>query len=86
MAVQFFIFEKLQHKCGPSKSMDTVDSIGHTNRSEQPILNDMERKVLSWKSYWSCLLSCSLLDYNITLVVSRIEHQEAELIALLFGT
>nr|YP_010343303.1 acetyl-CoA carboxylase beta subunit [Alpinia nigra]UNZ10776.1 acetyl-CoA carboxylase beta subunit [Alpinia nigra] len=45
-----FLFsnEKVEHRCGPSKSMDSVDSIGHTDRSEQPILNDMEKKVPSW--------------------------------------
>nr|YP_009863318.1 acetyl-CoA carboxylase carboxyltransferase beta subunit [Zingiber zerumbet]QKD77342.1 acetyl-CoA carboxylase carboxyltransferase beta subunit [Zingiber zerumbet] len=42
-----FLFsnEKVEHRCGPSKSIDSVDSIGHTDRSEQPILNDMEKKV-----------------------------------------
>nr|AYP31644.1 acetyl-CoA carboxylase carboxyltransferase beta subunit [Aframomum angustifolium] len=36
-----FLFsnEKVEHRCGPSKSMDSVDSIGHTDRSEQPIGN-----------------------------------------------
>nr|AIN81015.1 acetyl-CoA carboxylase beta subunit [Zingiber officinale] len=45
-----FLFsnEKVEHRCGPSKSIDSVDSIGHTDRSEQPILNDMEKKVPSW--------------------------------------
>nr|YP_010716498.1 acetyl-CoA carboxylase beta subunit [Zingiber densissimum]YP_010717454.1 acetyl-CoA carboxylase beta subunit [Zingiber flavomaculosum]WDQ40394.1 acetyl-CoA carboxylase beta subunit [Zingiber densissimum]WDQ41435.1 acetyl-CoA carboxylase beta subunit [Zingiber flavomaculosum] len=45
-----FVFsnEKVEHRCGPSKSIDSVDSIGHTDRSEQPILNDMEKKVPSW--------------------------------------
>nr|YP_011035746.1 acetyl-CoA carboxylase beta subunit [Stromanthe sanguinea]WRI60058.1 acetyl-CoA carboxylase beta subunit [Stromanthe sanguinea] len=40
--------EKLEHRCGLTKSMDSLDGIGHTSRSEQPILNDTEKRVSSW--------------------------------------
>nr|YP_009415227.1 acetyl-CoA carboxylase carboxyltransferase beta subunit [Musella lasiocarpa]ASL69873.1 acetyl-CoA carboxylase carboxyltransferase beta subunit [Musella lasiocarpa] len=40
--------EKLEHRCGLSKSMDSLDGIGHTSRSEQPILNDTKKKIPSW--------------------------------------
>nr|YP_010219662.1 acetyl-CoA carboxylase carboxyltransferase beta subunit [Ensete superbum]UCC34781.1 acetyl-CoA carboxylase carboxyltransferase beta subunit [Ensete superbum] len=40
--------EKLEHRCGLSKSMDSLDGIGHTSRSEQPTLNDTKKKIPSW--------------------------------------
>nr|UGY85568.1 acetyl-CoA carboxylase carboxyltransferase beta subunit [Canna indica]UGY85653.1 acetyl-CoA carboxylase carboxyltransferase beta subunit [Canna indica] len=40
--------KKLEHRCGLNKSMDSLDGIGHTSKSEQPILNDTEKKVPSW--------------------------------------
>nr|YP_010222160.1 acetyl-CoA carboxylase carboxyltransferase beta subunit [Musa peekelii subsp. angustigemma]UCC38085.1 acetyl-CoA carboxylase carboxyltransferase beta subunit [Musa peekelii subsp. angustigemma] len=40
--------EKLEHRCGLSKSMDSLDGIGHTSGSEQPILNDTKKKIPSW--------------------------------------
>nr|YP_010178427.1 acetyl-CoA carboxylase carboxyltransferase beta subunit [Phragmipedium kovachii]QUV74456.1 acetyl-CoA carboxylase carboxyltransferase beta subunit [Phragmipedium kovachii]WAN80714.1 acetyl-CoA carboxylase beta subunit [Phragmipedium kovachii] len=39
---------KLEHRCGLSKSMDSLDGIGHTSGSEEPILNDAEKKIPSW--------------------------------------
>nr|YP_010605332.1 acetyl-CoA carboxylase beta subunit [Phragmipedium lindenii]WAN80492.1 acetyl-CoA carboxylase beta subunit [Phragmipedium lindenii] len=39
---------KLEHRCGLSKSMDSLDGIGHISGSEEPILNDAEKKIPSW--------------------------------------
>nr|YP_010602139.1 acetyl-CoA carboxylase beta subunit [Mexipedium xerophyticum]WAN76082.1 acetyl-CoA carboxylase beta subunit [Mexipedium xerophyticum] len=39
---------KLEHRCGLSKSMDSLDAIGHTSGSEEPILNEAEKKIPSW--------------------------------------
>ncbi|KAL0902988.1 hypothetical protein M5K25_028322 [Dendrobium thyrsiflorum] len=43
--------KKLEHRCGLSKSMDSLDALGHTSGSEEPILNDAEKKIPSWDSY-----------------------------------
>nr|YP_010477473.1 acetyl-CoA carboxylase carboxyltransferase beta subunit [Polystachya dendrobiiflora]UVI17849.1 acetyl-CoA carboxylase carboxyltransferase beta subunit [Polystachya dendrobiiflora] len=43
--------KKLEHKCGLSKSMDSLDALGHTSGSEETILNDAEKKIPSWDSY-----------------------------------
>nr|YP_010228285.1 acetyl-CoA carboxylase carboxyltransferase beta subunit [Heteropolygonatum alternicirrhosum]QZK22928.1 acetyl-CoA carboxylase carboxyltransferase beta subunit [Heteropolygonatum alternicirrhosum]WPN83505.1 acetyl-CoA carboxylase carboxyltransferase beta subunit [Heteropolygonatum alternicirrhosum]WPN83590.1 acetyl-CoA carboxylase carboxyltransferase beta subunit [Heteropolygonatum alternicirrhosum]WPN83675.1 acetyl-CoA carboxylase carboxyltransferase beta subunit [Heteropolygonatum alternici len=40
--------EKLEHKCGLSKSMDSLNAVGHTGGSEEPILNDTENNIPSW--------------------------------------
>nr|YP_009248527.1 acetyl-CoA carboxylase carboxyltransferase beta subunit [Eremospatha macrocarpa]AMW66579.1 acetyl-CoA carboxylase carboxyltransferase beta subunit [Eremospatha macrocarpa] len=40
--------DKLEHRCGLNKSMDSLDAIGHTSRSEEPILNGMEKNIPSW--------------------------------------
>nr|AEX96878.1 acetyl-CoA carboxylase beta subunit [Echeandia sp. Steele 1101] len=40
--------EKLEHKCGLSKSMDSLNAVGHTGGSKEPPLNDMEKNVPSW--------------------------------------
>nr|YP_010446526.1 acetyl-CoA carboxylase beta subunit [Maianthemum fuscum]UTM08347.1 acetyl-CoA carboxylase beta subunit [Maianthemum fuscum] len=42
--------EKLEHKCGLSKSMDSLNAVGHTDTggSEEPILNDTENNIPSW--------------------------------------
>nr|QUV73682.1 acetyl-CoA carboxylase beta subunit [Rohdea wattii] len=40
--------EKLEHKCGLSKSMDNLNAVGHTGGSEEPILNDTENNIPSW--------------------------------------
>ncbi|URD92152.1 hypothetical protein MUK42_03324 [Musa troglodytarum] len=37
--------EKLEHRCGLSKSMYPLDGIGHTSGSEQPILNNTKKKI-----------------------------------------
>nr|YP_009574468.1 acetyl-CoA carboxylase carboxyltransferase beta subunit [Neottia japonica]QBF57829.1 acetyl-CoA carboxylase carboxyltransferase beta subunit [Neottia japonica] len=43
--------KKLEHRCGLSKSMDSLDALGHTSGSEEPILNDEEKHIPSWGSY-----------------------------------
>nr|YP_010258894.1 acetyl-CoA carboxylase carboxyl transferase subunit [Microtis unifolia]UIX23763.1 acetyl-CoA carboxylase carboxyl transferase subunit [Microtis unifolia] len=43
--------KKLEHRCGLSKSKDSLDALGHTSGSEEPILNDAEKKIPSWGSY-----------------------------------
>nr|YP_009566485.1 acetyl-CoA carboxylase carboxyltransferase beta subunit [Palmorchis pabstii]QBB10074.1 acetyl-CoA carboxylase carboxyltransferase beta subunit [Palmorchis pabstii] len=40
--------KKLEHRCGLS---DSLDALGHTSGSEEPILNDAEKKIPSWGSY-----------------------------------
>nr|AEX96909.1 acetyl-CoA carboxylase beta subunit [Eriospermum cervicorne] len=40
--------EKLEHKCGLSKSMDSLNAVGHTSGSEEPILNDTKNNIPSW--------------------------------------
>nr|BBB03192.1 acetyl-CoA carboxylase carboxyl transferase [Neuwiedia zollingeri var. singapureana] len=47
--------EKLEHKCGLSKSMD--NDIGHTSGSEEPILNDAEKNIPSWSDSGSSSFS-----------------------------
>nr|QXO02839.1 acetyl-CoA carboxylase carboxyl transferase [Cheirostylis montana] len=42
--------KKLEHRCGLSPSMDSFDALGHTGGSEEPFLNDTEKKILSWDS------------------------------------
>nr|QXO03952.1 acetyl-CoA carboxylase beta subunit [Goodyera procera] len=42
--------KKLEHRCGLSKSMDSLDALGHTGGSEEPFLNDAEKKIPSWDS------------------------------------
>nr|YP_009749277.1 acetyl-CoA carboxylase subunit beta [Goodyera rosulacea]QII91364.1 acetyl-CoA carboxylase subunit beta [Goodyera rosulacea] len=44
--------KKLEHRCGLSKSMDSLDALGHTDTggSEEPFLNDAEKKIPSWDS------------------------------------
>nr|YP_009566402.1 acetyl-CoA carboxylase carboxyltransferase beta subunit [Neottia cordata]QBB09991.1 acetyl-CoA carboxylase carboxyltransferase beta subunit [Neottia cordata] len=43
--------KKLEHRCGLSKLMDSLDALGHTSGSEEPILNDEEKHIPSWGSY-----------------------------------
>nr|YP_010384388.1 acetyl-CoA carboxylase carboxyl transferase [Liparis viridiflora]QUB07366.1 acetyl-CoA carboxylase carboxyltransferase beta [Liparis viridiflora]QUS64157.1 acetyl-CoA carboxylase carboxyltransferase beta subunit [Liparis viridiflora]UGW52287.1 acetyl-CoA carboxylase carboxyl transferase [Liparis viridiflora] len=43
--------KKLEHRCGLSKSMDSLDALGHTSGSEETILNDAEKDITSWDSY-----------------------------------
>nr|AFM83302.1 acetyl-CoA carboxylase carboxyltransferase beta subunit [Kingia australis] len=56
--------DKLEHRCGLSKSMDSLDAIGHTGGSEEPILNNTEKKIPSWSDSgsYSCY-SFSNVDY-----------------------
>lgn len=42
--------EKLEPRCGLSKSMDSLDAIGHTSGSEDPIINDREKNIPSWSN------------------------------------
>nr|QXO04640.1 acetyl-CoA carboxylase carboxyl transferase [Hetaeria oblongifolia] len=53
--------KKLEHKCGLSKSMDSLDALGHTGGSEEPFLNDAEKKIPSWDS--SSLSNIHYLNY-----------------------
>nr|YP_010860923.1 acetyl-CoA carboxylase carboxyltransferase beta subunit [Lanonia centralis]YP_010861181.1 acetyl-CoA carboxylase carboxyltransferase beta subunit [Licuala robinsoniana]WGM76798.1 acetyl-CoA carboxylase carboxyltransferase beta subunit [Lanonia centralis]WGM77227.1 acetyl-CoA carboxylase carboxyltransferase beta subunit [Licuala robinsoniana] len=39
--------DKLEHRCGLNKSMDSLDAIGHTSGSEEPILNGTEKNITS---------------------------------------
>nr|WAS33410.1 acetyl-CoA carboxylase carboxyltransferase beta subunit [Cymbidium wenshanense] len=44
--------KKLEHRCGLSKSMDSLDALGHTTSgSEETLLNDAEKKIPSRDSY-----------------------------------
>lgn len=43
--------KKLEHKCGLSKSMDSLDALGHTSGSEETIRKDTDKKIPSWDSY-----------------------------------
>nr|YP_009440852.1 acetyl-CoA carboxylase [Japonolirion osense]AHH24322.1 acetyl-CoA carboxylase [Japonolirion osense]CUS18806.1 acetyl-CoA carboxylase [Japonolirion osense] len=52
---------ELEHRCGLSKSMDSLDAIGHTSGSEDPILNDTDKNISSWSDSGS--YSFSNLDY-----------------------
>nr|YP_009757940.1 acetyl-CoA carboxylase beta subunit [Cyclopogon longibracteatus]QIM61349.1 acetyl-CoA carboxylase beta subunit [Cyclopogon longibracteatus] len=53
--------KKLEHRCGLSKSKDSLDALGHTDGSEEPILNDAENNITSWDS--SSLSNNNYLDY-----------------------
>ncbi|KAH0446368.1 hypothetical protein IEQ34_024813 [Dendrobium chrysotoxum] len=46
--------------------MDSLDALGHTSGSEEPILNDAEKKIPSWDSY-----SFSNMNYLNSLFDSR---------------
>nr|YP_009748166.1 acetyl-CoA carboxylase subunit beta [Platanthera mandarinorum]QII89846.1 acetyl-CoA carboxylase subunit beta [Platanthera mandarinorum] len=45
--------KKLEHRYVLSKSKDSIDAdaLGHTSGSEEPFLNDAEKKIPSWGSY-----------------------------------
>nr|YP_010406984.1 acetyl-CoA carboxylase beta subunit [Goodyera henryi]URF19615.1 acetyl-CoA carboxylase beta subunit [Goodyera henryi] len=58
--------KKLEHRCGLSKSMDSLDALGHTGGSEEPFLNDAEKKIPSWDSS-----SFSNINYLNSLFDSR---------------
>nr|YP_009722693.1 acetyl-CoA carboxylase beta subunit [Changnienia amoena]QGN74444.1 acetyl-CoA carboxylase beta subunit [Changnienia amoena]QKV47536.1 acetyl-CoA carboxylase carboxyltransferase beta subunit [Changnienia amoena] len=53
--------KKLGHRCGLSKSMDSLDALGHTSESEETILNDAEKKIPSWDS--SSFSNINYLNY-----------------------
>nr|YP_010389085.1 acetyl-CoA carboxylase carboxyltransferase beta subunit [Cypripedium debile]UPQ44406.1 acetyl-CoA carboxylase carboxyltransferase beta subunit [Cypripedium debile] len=56
--------KKLEHRCGLSKSMDSLDAIGHTSGSEEPILNDAEQNIPSWSDSGSYNFgNINYLDY-----------------------
>nr|YP_010160924.1 acetyl-CoA carboxylase carboxyltransferase beta subunit [Acanthochlamys bracteata]QRH18431.1 acetyl-CoA carboxylase carboxyltransferase beta subunit [Acanthochlamys bracteata]QZR91719.1 acetyl-CoA carboxylase carboxyltransferase beta subunit [Acanthochlamys bracteata]UQU69430.1 acetyl-CoA carboxylase carboxyltransferase beta subunit [Acanthochlamys bracteata] len=57
--------EKLENKCGLSKSMDSLDAMGHTNGSEDPIINDTGKNIPNWTS--SANYSFSNVDYLFTI-------------------
>nr|QXO05160.1 acetyl-CoA carboxylase carboxyl transferase [Rhomboda lanceolata] len=58
--------KKLEHRCGLSKSMDSLDALGHTGGSEEPFLNDAEKKIPSWDNS-----SLSNINYINNLFDSR---------------
>nr|AKR81091.1 acetyl-CoA carboxylase carboxyltransferase beta subunit [Pentastemona sumatrana] len=64
--------EKLEHRCGLSKSMDSLDAIGHTGGSEDPIINNREKNIPSWRNS----ASFRNVDYlfNIRDIGSLISH------------
>nr|QHN59184.1 acetyl-CoA carboxylase carboxyltransferase beta [Gastrochilus somae] len=43
--------KKLEHKCGLSKSMDSLDALGHTSGSKETLRKDADKKIPSWDSY-----------------------------------
>nr|YP_010407242.1 acetyl-CoA carboxylase beta subunit [Spiranthes sinensis]URF20131.1 acetyl-CoA carboxylase beta subunit [Spiranthes sinensis] len=53
--------KKLEHRCRLSKSMDSLDALGHTDGSDEPILNDAEKNITSWDS--SSLSNNNYLNY-----------------------
>lgn len=58
--------KKLEHKCGLSKSMDSLDALGHTSGSEKTIRKNADKKIPSWDSY-----SFSNIHYLNSLFDSR---------------
>nr|WAO27948.1 acetyl-CoA carboxylase beta subunit [Paphiopedilum emersonii] len=60
---------KLEHRCGLSKSMDSLDDIGHTSGSKEPILNDAEKRIPSWSDSGS--YSFGNINYLDSLFDSR---------------
>nr|QKY74946.1 acetyl-CoA carboxylase carboxyltransferase beta subunit [Leucojum aestivum] len=54
---------KLEHKCGLSKSINSLNALGHTGGSEGPILNDTEKNIPSWNDSGS--YSFSNVDYLV---------------------
>nr|YP_009731420.1 acetyl-CoA carboxylase carboxyltransferase beta subunit [Corybas taliensis]QHN69935.1 acetyl-CoA carboxylase carboxyltransferase beta subunit [Corybas taliensis] len=70
--------KKFEHRCGLSQSMDSLDALGHTSGSEEPILNDAEKNLPSWDSsnlhYLNSLFNSrniwSLISYDTFLVIN----------------
>nr|YP_010724706.1 acetyl-CoA carboxylase subunit beta [Tigridia pavonia]WDW31919.1 acetyl-CoA carboxylase subunit beta [Tigridia pavonia] len=53
-----FSNEKFEHRCGLSKSMGSLNAIGHSSGNEEPILNDTENHIHSCiTSYLRCEVS-----------------------------
>nr|YP_009249043.1 acetyl-CoA carboxylase carboxyltransferase beta subunit [Baxteria australis]AMW67095.1 acetyl-CoA carboxylase carboxyltransferase beta subunit [Baxteria australis] len=53
--------DKLEHRCGLSKSTESFDAIGHTGGSEELIINNTEKKIPSWSDSGS--YSFNNVDY-----------------------
>nr|YP_010184128.1 acetyl-CoA carboxylase beta subunit [Prosartes lanuginosa]QVG62974.1 acetyl-CoA carboxylase beta subunit [Prosartes lanuginosa] len=53
--------EKLEHRCGLSKSMESSDAIGNTSGSEELTINDPEKNTPSWSN--SASSTFSNVDY-----------------------
>nr|YP_010294080.1 acetyl-CoA carboxylase carboxyltransferase beta subunit [Sparganium confertum]UGV20175.1 acetyl-CoA carboxylase carboxyltransferase beta subunit [Sparganium fallax]ULQ67729.1 acetyl-CoA carboxylase carboxyltransferase beta subunit [Sparganium confertum] len=53
--------DKLEYRCGRSKSMKSRDGIGHVNGSEEPIINDRDKNISSWSDSGS--YSFNNIDY-----------------------
>nr|QWY89731.1 acetyl-CoA carboxylase beta subunit [Aningeria altissima] len=53
--------KELEHRCGLSKSMDSLGSIENTSESEDPNRNDMDKNIHSWSDSDSS--SCSNVDH-----------------------
>nr|YP_009582527.1 AccD [Alstroemeria hybrid cultivar]QBK84149.1 AccD [Alstroemeria hybrid cultivar] len=53
--------EKLEHRCGLSKSMDSSDAIGHTSGSDESVLNGTGKDIPNWGN--SDSYSFSNVDY-----------------------
>nr|YP_010258967.1 acetyl-CoA carboxylase beta subunit [Chiloglottis cornuta]UIX23836.1 acetyl-CoA carboxylase beta subunit [Chiloglottis cornuta] len=62
--------KKLEHKCGLSKSMDSLDALGHTSGSEEPIRNYAEKKTPNWDSNNSHYLNSLFDSRNIWSLIS----------------
>nr|YP_009366605.1 acetyl-CoA carboxylase beta subunit [Illicium henryi]YP_010534713.1 acetyl-CoA carboxylase beta subunit [Illicium dunnianum]ARJ62454.1 acetyl-CoA carboxylase beta subunit [Illicium henryi]UYA95985.1 acetyl-CoA carboxylase beta subunit [Illicium dunnianum]UYA96459.1 acetyl-CoA carboxylase beta subunit [Illicium henryi] len=53
--------EELEHKCGLSKSADSLGPIGNASGSETPIINGIDKNIHSWSDNGS--YSCSNVDH-----------------------
>nr|YP_010259041.1 acetyl-CoA carboxylase carboxyl transferase subunit [Corybas vitreus]YP_010260678.1 acetyl-CoA carboxylase beta subunit [Corybas obscurus]UIX23910.1 acetyl-CoA carboxylase carboxyl transferase subunit [Corybas vitreus]UIX55650.1 acetyl-CoA carboxylase beta subunit [Corybas obscurus]UIX55728.1 acetyl-CoA carboxylase carboxyl transferase subunit [Corybas sp. Rimutaka] len=62
--------KKLEHRCGLSQSMDSLDALGHTGGSEEPLLNDAEKNIPSWDSYNINYLNYLFDNRNILSLIS----------------
>ena len=54
--------EEFFHRCGLSKSMDSLGAIGNTSGSEDPVINDKDKNIHSWSDSDSS--SCSNVDHR----------------------
>nr|YP_008081374.1 acetyl-CoA carboxylase beta subunit [Tetracentron sinense]AGJ72066.1 acetyl-CoA carboxylase beta subunit [Tetracentron sinense]QNQ65594.1 acetyl-CoA carboxylase beta subunit [Tetracentron sinense] len=53
--------EELEHRCGLSKSMESLGPIGNTSGSEDPVRNDTDKNIHSWNDSDSS--SCNNVDH-----------------------